>query len=93
MKFTVIGVLLKSLNRKRTLETHHDAIVPNLTGKKIPDYWDASKKLLADPTRFLDRWARGLPFCGCSCTYIHLLINHPKTPTIPTSNPPQPPQL
>jgi dynein heavy chain len=23
-------------------------------GKKIPDYWDASKRLLADPTRFLD---------------------------------------
>jgi hypothetical protein len=23
-------------------------------GKKVPDYWDASKRLLADPTRFLD---------------------------------------
>lgn len=23
-------------------------------GKKVPDYWDASKKLLADPTRFLE---------------------------------------
>jgi dynein heavy chain len=23
-------------------------------GKKIPDYWDASKRLLADPSRFLD---------------------------------------
>ncbi|GBF98747.1 dynein heavy chain axonemal [Raphidocelis subcapitata] len=27
---------------------------PTKMGKKVPDYWDASKKLLADPTRFLD---------------------------------------
>lgn len=23
-------------------------------GKKVPDFWDAAKKLLADPTKFLE---------------------------------------
>eukprot|EP00951_Prasinocladus_malaysianus_P008205 scaffold59330_cov37-Prasinocladus_malaysianus.AAC.1 len=27
---------------------------PNKAGKKIPDYWEPSKKLLNDPTKFLD---------------------------------------
>jgi len=27
---------------------------PNRQGKKIPEYWDNSKKLLSDPTKFLD---------------------------------------
>ena len=27
---------------------------PPPAGKKVPDYWDASKRLLADPSRFLE---------------------------------------
>ena len=27
---------------------------PAKMGKKVPNYWDAAKRLLADPTKFLD---------------------------------------
>lgn len=27
---------------------------PTKMGKKVPNYWDAAKRLLADPTKFLD---------------------------------------
>ena len=27
---------------------------PAKLGKKVPSYWDAAKRLLADPTKFLD---------------------------------------
>lgn len=43
---------MKSVTKLFARLTHLAVLVG--AGKKVPDYWDASKKLLNDPSKFLD---------------------------------------
>lgn len=43
---------MKSITQLFAHQTHLAVLVG--AGKKVPDYWDASKKLLNDPSKFLD---------------------------------------